>query len=80
MPCIPIVRGDKRVGFLCCTSGETIVVPHRRKKRLWCFGCRKRLLHTLMGFYPGIESYYGPTFWYECPTCQRDNTAFPGCG
>jgi len=78
MPCIPIVKGDKRVGFVCCTEGETR--SRKAYRRFWCFSCRKRTVHERMGFYPGPESYYGPHFWWECPTCQTDNTAFPGSG
>jgi hypothetical protein len=31
-----------------------------------------------MGFYPGPESYYGPTCWWACPTCHEENVLFPG--
>lgn len=81
MTCIPIVQGKKQVGFVCVAPGETGPLPGKRRRRLWCFGCRKRQLHTLMVFEPGPESYYGPTFWHECPTCHADHTSFPGqCG
>jgi hypothetical protein len=80
MPCHEIVAPDGTViGHLCRPEGETKPVLHRRKKRFWCFSCRKRVLHTRMGFYPGPESYYGPTFWWECPTCRQEHIYFPGC-
>jgi lipopolysaccharide biosynthesis regulator YciM len=31
-----------------------------------------------MIFDPGPESYYGPTFWWQCPVCKDDRTVFPG--
>lgn len=78
MPCYEIVEGDNVVGHICRSSGETKPAPHRRKKRLWCFACRKRLLHTRMMFEPGPESYYEPNFWWQCPNCNEDHTTFPG--
>ena len=79
MPCHHICDVDGAViGHICRPEGVTKPVPHRRKQRWWCFKCRKRLLHTLMGFYPGPVSYYGPTFWWECPSCHEENVLFPG--
>jgi hypothetical protein len=62
---------------VCRTDGETRPVK-RRRRNWWCFKCRKRALHRLMGFYPSGLSYYGPNFWWECPTCKEEHIAFPG--
>jgi hypothetical protein len=79
MPCIQIVASDGSViGHVCRPSGETKQVPGRRRKRWWCFNCRKRDMHTLMGFYPSGLSYYGPTYWWECPRCHGEHVLFPG--
>ena len=77
MTCIPIMSGGREVGYVCRPAGETR--PLRAYRRHWCFGCRKRTVHQRMGFYPGGLSYYGPTFWWECPRCHEDRTTFPGC-
>lgn len=76
MTCIPLMEGTKRIGFVCLSTGETR--SRRAFRRFWCFGCRKRTVHERMIFEPGPESYYGPTFWWECPVCKEDRTVFPG--
>lgn len=78
MACCEIVQGGKVIGHICRPDGEIVRVPHRRRKRVWCFECRKRLLHTLMMRDPGPESYYGPVFWWACERCHQDRTTFPG--
>lgn len=74
MPCCEVQPGV----HVCRPSGETRAVAGRRKKRWWCFQCRKHLLHTFMGFYPTGLSYYGPNFWWECPQCHEEHVLFPG--
>jgi hypothetical protein len=77
--CVEILdSGGRVVGHVCRSDGETRPVPNRRKKRWWCFKCRRRLLHTRMGFYPSGLSYYDPNFWWECPRCHEENVLFPG--
>ena len=80
MPCHEIVNPETgRVeGHLCQPNGKTKPIPRCRKKRWWCFKCRKRLLHTHMAFYPEQPSYYGPSFWWECPRCHGEHVLFPG--
>jgi hypothetical protein len=79
MACIHIHASDGTViGHVCRPDGETKPVPGRRRKRWWCFHCRTRDLHTLMGFYPSGLSYYGPTFWWACPRCHEEHVLFPG--
>lgn len=63
---------------VCRVDGETRPVVERRRKRWWCFQCRKHLLHTRMGFFPAAMSYYGPHFWWECPNCHDEHVLFPG--
>ena len=64
---------------VCFAGGETKRVPNMRRKRFWCFRCRKRLLHTRMVLEPEPMSYYGPTFWWECERCHEEHVLFPGC-
>lgn len=73
-PCIEYAPGL----HVCRSAGTTRAVPGRRRKRWWCFACRKRLLHTRMMFEPKQPSYYGPNFWWECPSCGEENVLFPG--
>lgn len=62
---------------ICRPNGEKR--PARKRRRaFWCFSCRKRQMHTLMGFYPTEPSYYGPNFWWECPQCHGEYILFPG--
>ena len=63
---------------ICRVDGEKKPVPGRRRKRWWCFQCRKRGLHTRMGLYPVMGSYYDPTFWWACPSCGEEHVLFPG--
>lgn len=79
MPCDELVgSGGQVVGYVCHNNGMTRAVPGTRRRRFWCFVCRKRLLHTRMGFYPNEPSYYGPNFWWECPSCHEEHVLFPG--
>lgn len=78
MPCYEMVQGNEVVGHVCRPSGTTRPVPGRRRKRWWCFRCRKHLLHTLMVFEPTPPSYYGPNVWWECPECREEHVLFPG--
>jgi hypothetical protein len=74
MPCLNIAPGV----HVCQTTGTTAPVAGRRRKRFWCFACRRHGLHTLMMFDPGPESYYGPHVWWECPQCHEEHVLFPG--
>ena len=77
MPCSEIVQDGKVIGHVCRSSGVTRPA-RKRRKTWWCFQCRKRLLHRLMGFYLAQPSYYGPSFWWECPECYEEHVLFPG--
>ena len=63
---------------VCRAHGEWKPVPNRRRKRFWCFGCRKHLLHTRMILDPGPESYYDPSWTWKCERCKEENVLFPG--
>jgi hypothetical protein len=78
MPCREIVSDGRVVGHICLPRGTHGPVPHRRRKRFWCFKCRARRLHRRMMFDPGPMSYYEPTFWWECPRCREEHVLFPG--
>jgi len=79
MACNDIVSADGAVvGHVCRPDGETIAVPHRRKKRWWCFNCRKHLMHTLMRFYHVQPSWYEDWTHWECPRCHEEHVLFPG--
>lgn len=77
MACVSADLGEGRVLHVCRVDGERRPV-RKRRRRLWCFKCRKHTLHMLMKFFSVEPSYYDPNFWYECPTCQGDYTRFPG--
>ena len=77
MACLHADLGGGTVLHVCRPDGQTVQVSKRRR-RFWCFQCRKRLLHVRKGFYPNEPSYYGPHFWWECPSCQGDHRLFPG--
>ena len=74
MPCLEYGPGV----YICRPSGEAKPVPDRRKKRFWCFKCRKHLLHTRMRFHHEQPSYYEDWYWWQCPTCHEENILFPG--
>jgi len=76
--CDALVSNGQVVGHICRTQAETRPVPNRRRKRWWCFKCRKHQMHTLMGSYPVEPSYYGPSFWWNCPKCNGEYVLFPG--
>ena len=78
MSCVDIVQDGQVVGHLCRSDGQTRPVPGMRRKRWWCFHCRKHFLHTRMMFVPTAPSYYGPTFWWACPQCHEEHVLFPG--
>lgn len=78
MGCHEITQGGNVVGHICRPSGTIEPVKGKRRKRWWCFKCRKHLKHTLMVSDPGPMSYYGPNFWWECPQCHEENVLFPG--
>ena len=79
MSCGELVSGGKVVGHICWPDGSWQRVPGRRRKRWWCFHCRKHLTHTLMWFIPSGPSYYGPSPpQWECPQCHQEHVLFPG--
>ena len=63
---------------VCRTDADIRPVATVRRKRWWCFNCRRHALHTYMGAYPVGLSYYGPNFWWECPHCREEHVLFPG--
>jgi len=80
MSCDHLVSADGTViGHICRPNGERRLVGKRRRK-FWCFGCRKRTMHSLMRFFHTQPSWYEDWLWWECPECHQDNRSFPGCG
>ncbi len=65
---------------VCRAAGTWRRARNRRRKRWWCFSCRKHLLHTLMVLDPGpgSESYYDPIWEWRCPRCHEEHVLFPG--
>jgi hypothetical protein len=52
------------------------LVKGQKPAALWCFKCRKRLLHELMVV---CGSYYDPEFFWNCTRCGESHTDFPPC-
>ena len=77
MACAPLVQDGKVIGSITFSTGVTRAI-RKRRRRFWCFKCRKRTLHMLMAHFPD-SPWYEPNAWYECPTCKGDYHAFPGC-
>jgi hypothetical protein len=77
MACLHGELSDGVQIHICRLDGESRPA-RKRRKMFWCFQCRKRLPHTLMGFYPTEPSYYGPSFSWECPRCHEEHVLFPG--
>lgn len=77
MSCHELHLGESRV-TICRANGETVPVLGKRRKRFWCFQCRKHLLHTRMAFIPDPMSYYEPNFWWACERCHEEHVLFPG--
>ena len=76
-PLMPCLHLGPNV-YVCRSGGEWRPVAGRRRKRWWCFNCRRHLLHTLMVLAPGPESYYDPIWQWECPQCREEHVLFPG--
>ncbi len=78
MSCAPLVdQHGRTIGHITFSSGVTRAI-RKRRKRFWCFKCRKRHLHTLMAHFPD-SPWYEPNSWWQCSTCNGDFTTFPGC-
>jgi hypothetical protein len=78
MPCLAILDNAGAVVGHLCRPGGTVRQIGKRRRRFWCFKCRKRLLHQRMAIIPERGSYYEPNFWWECPQCHEENVLFPG--
>lgn len=77
--CTELVNASGEViGHVCGGDSTIAPVAGRRRKRFWCFRCRKHGLHTRMMSDYGPESYYDPRFWWSCPTCHQEHVLFPG--
>ena len=50
------------------------LVADAKPARLWCFKCRKRLLHHLKVI---SGEYYDPEFFWYCDQCGGSHTEFP---
>jgi hypothetical protein len=59
-----------------CRPPRSVKIAGRRRRRFWCFTCRKRHLHTAMMI--PAHGYYEPEFWWKCDGCGEDNRLFPG--
>lgn len=67
-------------GAIHICPGPTVSIREGTQER-WCFGCRKRLIHTwqLLSDPPERQpSYYEPTWICRCSRCKFDRTDFPG--
>jgi hypothetical protein len=66
--------------LLCIIPGPSHVYKVEPLGELWCFSCRKRLVHewVLIGDPPDKVSYYDHIWIRRCTGCGHDNTAFPG--
>jgi len=64
--------------FVCRPNGELKPVLNRRRRRFWCFKCRKHLLHTLWVFEHAFPSYYADWLMWKCPECNEEHITFPG--
>lgn len=73
-PCYEIAPGV----HVCRPRGAWERVQRQRRKRWWCFKCRKHLLHTLMVFRQVQPSYYDDFVKWECPNCHEEHVLFPG--
>lgn len=78
MSCQSAVLENGTVIHICRADGEWKPMPNRRRKRFWCFQCRKHLLHTRLILDPGPMSYYGPSFMWSCEQCNEEHVLFPG--
>lgn len=76
MGCCELVHGDTVI-HVCRPTGQW-EVARKRRRRFWCFGCRKHLMHTLMVFRQTEPSYYADFVKWECPQCHEENVLFPG--
>jgi hypothetical protein len=74
VPCCEIQPGV----YICRPRGKWEPVPGRRRKRFWCFGCRKHLLHRRMVFRHRQPSWYDDWYQWECPQCHKEDVLFPG--
>ncbi len=59
------------------TPGPQKVLAEHDIGDKWCFGCRKRLPHTVRVLGDEEPSYYEPVAVRVCSGCGRDQTAFP---
>lgn len=74
MTCLEIAPGV----HVCRPNGEWQPMPNRRRKRFWCFVCRKHFMHTLMVFRHVQPSWYEDWTQWECPQCHEEHVLFPG--
>lgn len=74
MACIEVAEGV----LVCRASGTYERVPLRRRRRFWCFTCRKHLMHELWVFRNEHPSWYADWVEWKCPSCGENNTRFPG--
>jgi len=49
-------------------------VADAKPSELWCFKCRKRLMHRLKVV---CGAYYDPEFFWACDKCGESHTEFP---
>ena len=60
----------------CIIPGPSERTVTSRTAEKWCFGCKRRGLHTLVMLSDPFPSYYEPVGVWECPTCGKDRTSF----
>lgn len=72
MPCL--IQGN----LVLCRPGRMRRKVIGKTRRLWCFKCRKRLVHDKVMLTEIKPSYYEPIFELECRGCGENQTDFPG--
>lgn len=79
MTCHALVHPDGSYWGHLCTGPKTRQKRTGEIERKWCFSCRKHLDHEVCGDTPIEISYYGTSWYWECPQCKGSHTQFPGC-
>lgn len=75
MTCRSIVLADGATGHICGPDPKHIKLTGRRRRR-WCFTCRKRVMMVEKVIYePG--GWYDPEFFDQCPNGTWHQTDFP---
>lgn len=75
MTCGRLVSGGQVVGHICGADPKHVKATGRRRRR-WCFTCRKRVMMIEKRIYePG--GWYDPEWFDECPNGKGHLSEFP---